>query len=299
MRNSILRRGLVLSSGLAAAGLSALVTAGPALSAQVQPAPAPAPARQQPARPRPAPAPPVTKPPAPSPSASSDSTAALPSAKSIIDRHVEAIGGRKAVLSHTSSHATGSMTVTGSGITGVLDIYSAAPDKSLVKINLGGIGEVLEGFDGVHGWSISPIAGPSLTQGKELEEKKFDADFYSDLHQEGRYLSMKTVEKTTFEGRPCYKVSLVKKNGSEDFDFYDVETGLKAGMIATRESQMGPMAVTQVTSDYKKFGGLLVPTTMKQSAMGVDQVLKLTTIEFDKVDPSVFEPPAQIKALLK
>ncbi len=116
---------------------------------------------------------------------------------------------------------------------------------------------------------------------------------------EGRYLSMKTVEKTTFEGRPCYKVSLVKKNGSEDFDFYDVETGLKAGMIATRESQMGPMAVTQVTSDYKKFGGLLVPTTMKQSAMGVDQVLKLTTIEFDKVDPSVFEPPAQIKALLK
>jgi hypothetical protein len=38
---------------------------------------------------------------------------------------------------------------------------------------------------------------------------------------------------------------------------------------------------------------------MKQTAMGVDQVLKLTTVEFDKVDPSIFEPPAQIKALLK
>ena len=135
------------------------------------------------------------------------------------------------------------------------------------------------------------ITGPSLTQGKELEEKKFDADFYSDLHEEGRYLSMKTVEKTTFEGRACYKLSLVKKNGSEDFDFYDVETGLKAGAIGTRESQMGPMSVTQVTSDYKKFGGLLVPTTLKQTAMGVDQVLKFTTVEFDNVPPRCSNRP--------
>ncbi len=41
-----------------------------------------------------------------------------------------------------------------------------------------------------------------LTQGKELAEKKFDADFYSDLHEDGRFASMKTVEKTTFEGTP-------------------------------------------------------------------------------------------------
>ena len=79
------------------------------------------------------------------------------------------------------------MTVTGSGITGALDIYGAAPNKSLVKINLGGIGEIVEGFDGTYGWACQPMTGPMLKQGKELEEKKFDADFYSDLHQPGRY----------------------------------------------------------------------------------------------------------------
>jgi hypothetical protein len=42
-----------------------------------------------------------------------------------------------------------------------------------------------------------------------------------------------------------------------------------------------------------------VPTTLKQTAMGVDQVLKLTTIEFDNVPPSTFDLPAQIKALIK
>ena len=253
--------------------------------------------------PKPAPAPPPKQVPTTRPEASakekSTSQADLPSARSIIDRHVKAVGGREAILAHTSSHATGSMTVTGSGITGVLDIYGAKPDKSLIKINLGGIGDVLEGFDGVHGWSVSPMTGPMLTQGKELEERKFDADFYSDLHDDGRYASMKTVEKITFDGRPCYKVSLVKKDGGEDFDFYDVETGLKAGAMGTRESQMGPMPVTQVHSDYKKFGNLLVATTLKQTAMGVEQVSKINTIEFDNVPPETFDPPAQIKALIK
>lgn len=223
----------------------------------------------------------------------------LPSARSVIDRHVKAIGGRAAILGHTSMHATGTMTMSGAQITGVLDIYGAKPDKSLLKIDLGGIGVLYEGFNGIHAWSLSPITGPMLTQGKELEQKKFDADFYSDLHEEGRYASMKTVEKTTFEGRPCYKVSLMKKDGGEDIEFYDVETGLLAGATRTRESQMGSVTITQVQSDYKKFGDLLVATTLKQTAMSVDQVLKITSVEFDNVPPSTFEPPAQIKALIK
>ena len=143
------------------------------------------------------------------------------------------------------------------------------------------------------------MTGPMLTQGKELEEKKFDADFYSDLHDEGRYVSMKTVEKTTFEGRPVYKLSLTKKSGGEDFEFYDVETGLKAGAAGTRETQMGAVSVTQVQTDYKKFADLLVPTTMKQTAMNVEQLLKITSVEFDSVPPSTFDPPTEIKALIK
>ena len=287
MRASYLRPGRALSlpltrSAAVALALTALLAAPALLLAQAPQAPRP-----------PAPAP------APAPPKSTAPPEKLPSARSIIDRYVQAIGGRKAILSHTSSHATGTMSVPGSGMTGTLDIYGMKPNKSLVKITIGGIGEVMEGFDGKIGWSVSPMTGPRLTDGKELDEKMFDADFYSDLHEEGRYTSMTTVDKALFDGRQCYKVSLVRKTGSEDFDFYDAATGLKAGSIGTRESQMGPMNVTQVHSDYKKFGGLLVPTTMKQSAMGVQQILTLTTIEFDSVAPSVFELPAAIKALVK
>ncbi len=185
------------------------------------------------------------------------------------------------------------------GISGALDVYGAAPDKSLVKINLGGVGDLVEGYDGTHGWMLQPMTGPMLKQGKELAEKQFDSDYYSDLKEPDRYTSLKTLEKTAFEGRPCYKVSLLRKDGVEDIEYYDVETGLKAGASGTRETPMGAITATQILSDYKSFSGLLLPTTMKQSAMGVEQVMKVTLVEFDNVPPSIFEPPAQIKALIK
>lgn len=224
--------------------------------------------------------------------------ASLPTARSIVDRHVAAIGGRAAVLSHSSTRATGEISVASAGMKGTLQVFAAKPDKSLVKINIPGVGEVVEAYNGTHGWTTSDMTGPMLLEGRQLEDKKFDANFHSDLH-EGRYESMTTVEQTDFDGRPCYKVRLVRKGGSEDFEFYDVKTGLKAGRIATRETPMGVVTATSVETDYKKFGNLLVPTTVKNTLMGIQQTISLSTVEFDTVKPSVFEPPAQIKALIK
>jgi hypothetical protein len=62
---------------------------------------------------------------------------------------------------------------------------------------------------------------------------------------------------------------------------------------------MGAVTATQIQADYKKFGDMLVPTTLKQNAMGVEQVFTFTTFEYDKVDPVVFQPPAAVKALIK
>jgi hypothetical protein len=228
------------------------------------------------------------------------SSDALPSARSIVDRHVQAIGGRAAILSHTSSHATGTMSVPAAGMSGTLEVFAATkPNRALVKITLGGVGEVMEGFDGTNAWSLSPMTGAMVLQGKQLDEKRFDSEFYGELHQADRYESMKTVEKTVFEGRPCYKVSLVRRGGTEDFEFYDVATGLKAGSINTRETPMGSITTTSAESDYRKFDNVLQSTTLKQSAMGIQQVFTIANIEYDKVDPSVFDPPAQIKALVK
>lgn len=225
--------------------------------------------------------------------------AALPAARKIIDRHITAIGGRSAILARTSSHATGTVAIPSAGMNGTLELFAAKPDKAILRISLSGVGAIEEGFDGRTGWSSSAVTGPTVLQGKELEQKRFDSDFYADLHADGRYDSMTTVEKTTFEGRPCYKIRLVKRGGGEDFEFYDVETGLKAGAVTTRETPMGAFTGTTIESDYKRFGPLLQPTTIKQTVMGLQQVITIAAIEYDSVNPTVFEPPPAIKALMK
>ncbi len=239
-------------------------------------------------------------PPAPAtPRPAAPPAVALPSARAVIDRHIEAIGGRKAILGHTSTHAAGTMSMASSGVSGSIDVYAARPDKSFVKLSIGGIGDVLEGFDGKIAWSVSAITGPMLASGRELAQKKFDAAYDAELHEAARYKSMRTVEQAPWDGRPCYKLSLVHLDGTEDIEYYDVATRLKVATVATRESPMGPVQVTVSFGDYRKFADLLVPTTMKQSTMGVQQVLTFTVVEFDKVPPSIFEPPAEIKAMLK
>ena len=224
----------------------------------------------------------------------------LPAARSIIDRHVKAVGGRDAILSHTSQHATGTFSVPAQGLTGSVEIFGAAnPNRTALRVQVPGLGEIASGYDGSHGWSISPLLGPMLQVGKELEQAKFDADFYGDLRDPKRYRSMKTVEKTTFDNRPCYKVSLVREDGSEDFDFYDASTGLRAGSMNTRETPMGSVKTTSIEGDYKKFGNLLLATTVVQQIMGIEQKITLASIEFDKVPSSAFDLPAPIKALIK
>jgi hypothetical protein len=244
-----------------------------------------------------APSPATARPAAPAQTSKPD--AALPTARAVIDRHIQAIGGRAAIMARTSTHATGTVSIPSAGMKGSVEVFAAKPDKSLLRITLGDIGAIEEAYNGTIGWSISPMTGPALSQGKELDQRRFDSDFLADLHLDTRFESMTTVEKTEFEGRPCYKVRLVKRAGGEEFEFYDVETGLKAGGISTRETPMGAITGTTVESDYKRFGPLLQATTIKSSAMGIQQLITLTMVEYDKVDPSIFEPPAAIKALVK
>ena len=234
------------------------------------------------------------------PPAKEQPAADLPSARSIIDKHVKAVGGREAVLSHKSQHAVGTFAVAASGMNGTFEMFGAtSPDRILLKVSMPGVGDIANGFDGTHGWSINPMTGPMLQQGKELEQTRLDADFYNELRDPKKYPTIKTVGKVDFEGRPCYKVSLTRTDGVEDFDFYDATTGLRAGSINTRETPMGTITTTVVEGDYKKFGNVLQATTVTQRTMGIEQKITLQTLEYDKVDPSVFDPPAEIKALIK
>ena len=96
----------------------------------------------------------------------STQSATLPTPKELLERHVKAIGGREAIVAHSSRRATGTMSIPASGMEGTLEIIQAKPNKSLMRITLPGVGTMEEGFDGTHGWSINPVTGPSAPPGQ-------------------------------------------------------------------------------------------------------------------------------------
>jgi hypothetical protein len=225
--------------------------------------------------------------------------AALPTAREIIDRYIKETGGTVAFKAIQSMKAKGTFTVTGQAMSGNIEMMAARPNKLLTKISVPGIGAFEEGFDGKVAWSIDPLNGPSLITGRALNEHADEAWFDAPLHGTDHVKDMTVLGKEVFEGRPVYRVKVVSQRGTEQIEFFDVATGLQAGLEATRETPMGTMPTTAVFGDYRRFGQLTFPAKMVQRVFGQEQVVTFSAYEFDSVPASAFDLPAVIKALIK
>ena len=88
-------------------------------------------------------------------------------------------------------------------------------------------------------------------------------------------------------------------SGNEQVEYFDVETGLLLGYEASRVTPMGPVPITAVMRDYKKFGALMQPTMLVQRTLGLEQIVRITAIEYNSVPATAFDAPPAIKALIK
>ena len=223
----------------------------------------------------------------------------LPPAQQLLDAYLAAIGGRAAVLEATASHTTGQFSMPAMGITGTLEVYSADPGMTVTSVDIPGLGVIRRGYDGTVGWSLNPMEGPRVLEGGELTEIRDEVAPASSVRGPEVVASMETVEKTTMNGQDCYRVKVLWKSGRESYDCYSVETGLVVGVEQKSESPMGTLDVVTHMSDYKQFGAVKLPTRISQQMMGQEQVITVTNVDFGPVDKSVFELPAEIKALVK
>jgi hypothetical protein len=169
-----------------------------------------------------------------------------------------------------------------------------------ITVDLPGMGQMVSGYDGTVGWSINPMQGPRVLEGKELDQLREDAGPAAMLRSPDRIRSAETVELTTMGGQACYKVKITHNSGRETFDCYSPETGLLVGITQTQESPMGSVQVTTLFTDWKEFGGLKAATKMHQQMLGQEQIFTIDRLEFDRPeDAKAVEVPEQIKPLVK
>lgn len=223
---------------------------------------------------------------------------ALPDAKSLMEKHNAAIGGRAAFDKYSTMHMTATMSIAAMGMDASMEVFRSKPNKLLQKIVIGPVGEILTGYDGKVAWTTNPMQGASLIEGEAATALKNQADFFANLQSMESYPGAQTVELTDFEGKKCYKVKVVR-DGRDGMEFFDATTGLLAGFSGTQVTQQGPIETTTVFVEYADFGGVKLPKKIEQKGGPAGATITFTAVEFDKVDAAVFELPAGVKALVK
>src|SRR5262249_4267845 len=113
--------------------------------------------------------------------ADSKPTAALPSADQIIDKYVQALGGKAAIEKQTSRVSKGSFELPAFGASGTAEIFEKGPNKTLAVITIAGFGVVQEGFDGKVAWGQDPQNGLREKTGAELAAAKLDSEFHKPI----------------------------------------------------------------------------------------------------------------------
>lgn len=222
----------------------------------------------------------------------------LPQAQQLVQRYLDAVGGRDALLAPRTTRTRGTFEMPAAGISGELEVLAGKPNRVASKVTIPGLGEIRNGFDGQTGWSVDPMMGARLLSGAELEAAREQANPLAAVRDPSTYTSMTTVEQTTMGGQACYKVRVVWKSGRESFDCFAVDGGLLVASTNTQESPMGTTTITTLLSDYRQFGSVRMPTRLTQEMMGQQQVITITSVEFDAVDDAAFNPPAEIHALM-
>lgn len=223
----------------------------------------------------------------------------LPTGQEILAKHVAAIGGEAAWKAMKSLRGTGTFDLTAQGMSGSLEMLAARPARILIRVTLQGIGKIETGYDGKIGWSLDPVSGPALLKDRALAEMADDAFFDGPLHGPEHIKAFTPVGREEFAKKPAYKVKVVFMSGSEQFEFFDAETGLLLGFEGTRATPMGNVPTTELISQYQLFHGVRLPMAVTQRAIGIESLITMTSFEFDTVPPNAFDLPPAIKALIK
>ncbi len=208
-------------------------------------------------------------------------------AQQLIDKHVEALGGRAAVdaVKTMTIKADVSMTLQGNELAGTYERIVAAPNKEYMSVNLGVMTQQ-QWVDGTSCW-MSLNGGPAGAQEEEdtkkalLEARIFPfatalADGYT-LVVKGKKDNAIVVEATSPLGR------------SERY-MIDAATMLISKIEKDDQTPQGVMTTIEKYEAYETIGGVKLPTQITQSNSIFSMTLRAKVSVNDAVADTTFAP---------
>ncbi|HXI43453.1 MAG TPA: hypothetical protein VNH83_25960 [Bryobacteraceae bacterium] len=226
--------------------------------------------------------------------------AALPKGEEILDKFVEATGGKSAYEKVHTEKWTGTFELVGKGVKGAVTAYRSEPNKSVTVVELEGIGSIQDGTDGETAWTLSSLQGPRIKQGDERAATMREATFRGPAEWRKLYKNAETTGVENVDDQACYKVVLTPNEGKPETRYFDKKTNLLVKLTMQLASPMGEIPTETLLTDYKEQNGLTAPRKVHQKALGQEFLITIDQVEYNiNVPKDKFDLPAEIKALAK
>ncbi|HEY0547680.1 MAG TPA: S41 family peptidase [Pyrinomonadaceae bacterium] len=202
----------------------------------------------------------------------------LPSVNEIFEKYLAAKGGRAALEKLTSRVTKGKAEISSMNLNGTVELYEKAPNKSVMNINVAGLGVMQRGFDGTKGWWQDSMRGYIRFVGYSLTDVRREAIFNRDLNLAQLYNRLLVTGKEKVNGREAYVLQeLYDANGAEKL-YFDVETGL----LLRRGNTF--------YEDYREVDGVKLPFLIREeSSNGFNFIFRVTEIKHNiAIDDATF-----------
>lgn len=196
------------------------------------------------------------------------------SARQVIDRYLEAIGGKQALLGLKDKITVMNGKMQGFDI--VSTLFQKAPNKFLMKRTFSDASQILY-FDGQKGIEKSPN-GEREISGPELEKLRFQSDISAMARLDEHRVTANLLSKLSGKEGEQYKIELVFPSGQKIIQYYDAVTWFKTREELTFTMPQGEMIQELVYSDYRDVSGMKFPFSIQQAMGSIKLELSVTKL---------------------
>lgn len=215
----------------------------------------------------------------------------LPTTEQILDRYVQAIGGKEALAKLASRISRGSRI----GADGVLvpeEVYQKAPDKMLIVTSYPG--NVLRaGFNGKIGWN-SNSRGVGEISGEELADFQRQAAFNKELSVGELYSGLHPAGRASIGDREAYVLESNPSSGDLERLYFDVATGLLVREYKESKTALGPFPRQTDYQDYRMADGVMIPLTIRWAMPGRTWDRRIAEVIHNApIEDEIFSLPAK------
>jgi peptidase S41-like protein len=215
----------------------------------------------------------------------------LPALAEVLQKMADALGGEKAIRSHSHRTLSGTAELVGLPMKGDYVQKASAPNRSMVVMNLGDL-VVRQGFDGEVAWSDTPMTGKQIVTGAAADLIRQQAQFYGPLDLLGAYKEVSLIGLSFFDGKQCVELKLVGRGGASSFLYVDAETFLTAGTKVGVQTPMGLVETKIFTRNYSDLDGFITATEISIESSVQRQSIKIDKVSFDEIPADEYSPPA-------